>query len=116
MNNFFVNAVSNLNIEDPFSENIDKNLTGIAKALKKFENHLSILKIKELHKINESFTYSTTSVKDIEFEISRLNTNKTTVDNNDIPLKFSQKMKTFSLPLLPKSVIILRMIVIFQTL
>ena len=48
MNKYFVNAVSKLDIQDPFFNSATEDFTGVEKALNKFKEHLSILKIKDL--------------------------------------------------------------------
>ena len=84
MNNFFINAVANLNIEEPFLDNVPKDgiKIGAAKAFEKFEKHPSILKIKEIYQVNETFCFNETTINDIKFEIDRLNTNITTACND----------------------------------
>ena len=86
MNNFFITAVSNLNIEDLFPVNDNVNCKEISGILEKFQNHPSILKIKEVLQINETFTFNKTTTKEIETEINRLNPNKAT-SYDDIPAK-----------------------------
>ena len=101
MNDFFVNAVSKLNIEDPFLDNLDEGLTGIEKALSKFKNHPSILKIRENYQINQTFCFAETSISDIENEINRLNPNKTTA-YDDIPAKILHKTRDIVSPFIYK--------------
>ena len=88
MNDFFINAVTNLNIEDHFLENncVNDTKTAVEAAIEKFKNHPSILKIKEFYQIQEIFSFNKTSTNEIEFEITRLNTRKTT-GYDDIPAK-----------------------------
>ena len=87
MNNFFLNAVANLDIENPFiDEGINNSYEGITGILKNYEKHPSILKIKEKVQINETFSFKKTSINEVEHEISRLNKNKTT-SYDDIPAK-----------------------------
>ena len=98
MNDFFINVVTNLEIEDPFTDD-DSNCEGIAKCLNKFQNHPSIIKIKEEYKITEKFSFNTVGTKDIELIINGLNKKSATV-YNDIHAKFLQKQKVILPPLL----------------
>ena len=104
MNEFFINAVSNLGIEDLFPKNKSKSYEGtgrIPKIIKRFESHPSILKIKEAHQINENFSFVTTPINQIESEIHRLSTDKATA-YNDIPAKIICKNSDLISPFLTK--------------
>ncbi len=101
MNEFFVNAVSKLDIQDPFVDDVNEDLIGVEKALNKFKAHPSILKIKEHYTFNEKFSFTNKSVKDIEYEISKLNLNKTTC-YDDIPAKILYKNKDIVSPFVTK--------------
>ena len=90
-NDFFKNAVRNLNIE----ENVDatESMEGIDDpidaALKKFQSHPSILKIMEVvgaKLTSTKFDFKITNVEDIKKELSELNVNKSTTYKN-IPAK-----------------------------
>ena len=102
MNTFFINSVLNLDIEDPFLENENNdNEIGITKMLMKFENHPSILKIKENHHINETFSFSKTLTREIEIEINKLNIKKATAFD-DIPAKMLSKSSDIVSPFIAK--------------
>ena len=96
-----VNSVSKLNIEDPFFDSTNEDFTGVEKALEKFKEHPSILKIKENYNFDETFHFNDKSVSDMEYEISRLNPNKTT-SYNDIPAKILSKNKDIVSPFVTK--------------
>ena len=87
LNDFFSNSVKDLNIEGyqtnftPIQENDD-----VTNSILKFKDHSSIIKIKELVKIDNKFTFSRTEVDEIEKEICLLNGNKPTTSNS-IPAK-----------------------------
>ena len=88
LNIFFKNAVNSLNIGEntdliTFEDLVDP----IAKLVKKFENHHSILKIKE--KVSaRNFSFSSISLAQVEKEIQSLDTKKATTKN--IPVKHWQ--------------------------
>ena len=100
MNDFFINAVTNLEIEDPFYDG-NSNSEGITNCLKKFQNHPSILKLKEEYKITESFSFNSVVTKDIELIINGLNKKSATV-YNDIPTKVLQKNSDITSPVITK--------------
>ena len=77
-NDFFANAVKNLNIHiDPeFLSKTDGIEDPIVKAVEKFKNHPSIVKIKEVNANMENFTFKCASIQEIEMEISKMNTSK----------------------------------------
>ena len=89
LNNFFVKAVENLNIEQ-FAPTIDCDNeimnNDIEKIIKRFDTHPSILKIKEHVKIDKKFSFSNTTPIGILDEIKRLDPNKAS-PSNDIPIK-----------------------------
>ena len=75
LNNYFVEAVENLEIEefisdDDFicSENADENIDNI---IKKYKSHPSILKIEENVKIETKFKFSDITPDEIEIEIKK---------------------------------------------
>ena len=86
-NTYFSNSVKLLGIKDYNSEYIpEKDKSPIENIVNKFKNHPSIIKIKENIQNNGSFSFSTTTTKQIEDEIRKLNKNKPTTENN-IPVK-----------------------------
>ena len=87
LNDFFTNAVANLDIigyktYPHYSCENDK----IENIIIKFQDHPSILKIKETVVINEKFSFAKSNDIDIVREIHKLKTNKPTTFNN-IPVK-----------------------------
>ncbi len=86
-NEFFAKTVENLNIK---GYNIDhtpvENLDFVNNAIDKFENHPSILMIKENVQVNVKFSFSTVKEYDFATEIIKLDTRKPTSFNN-IPAK-----------------------------
>ena len=97
MNQYFVNAVTKLDIQDPFFNSTIEELTGVEKALKKFKEHPSILKIKEHYTFNEEFHFDNKSESEIEYEIGKLNLNKIT-SCDDIPAKILFKNRDIVSP------------------
>ena len=92
LNKYFINVIENLDIEHYNEEtgienkenNIGKN--EIETIITKYENHPSILKIKEHIQVKEKFTFSKPTPKDLEENLISLDPKKTTVENN-IPTK-----------------------------
>ena len=88
LNNFFANAVKNLNISnyencDSLAENIDDPTL---KAIAKWRNHPSILAIASEYKNRANVFFNFVSKKDILTEIKMLDVSKT-IQESDIPLK-----------------------------
>ena len=91
MNNYFIEAVQNLAIEqfscegvqEPFSENTD---VVIEKILKRYKLHPSILKIKENVKVENKFNFKDTTEDEIFSKIKSLDPKKACMEN-DIPAK-----------------------------
>ena len=87
LNDFFSNAVSNLNIppyEDP-SVNPDQFEDPVLKANEKYKCHPSTKAIKEKN-LNKTFIFQTISRSDIKKEILRLDNSKA-IQESDIPTK-----------------------------
>ena len=102
MNNFFINAVANLEIEDPFIEDEDNfYLGGIPRSLKKFENHPSVLEIRKTYNVSECFSFDNTQVCETERIINRLNKRSAT-PYNDIPAKVLEKNGDIVSPFITK--------------
>ena len=80
-NNYFSNAVKNLNIDNYEHFSFDKyflykdtyNEDAILRAIEKYENHPSILKIKESTPENECFSFKQTDLTSVIKEIGNLN-------------------------------------------
>ena len=87
MNNYFTNAIKELQINEFKTEKVsDENMDDIWLTILKFKKHPSITKIKEKMNTDETFSFSNTSVNNIEKKIANLNINKPTTFNN-IPAK-----------------------------
>ena len=82
--NYFENVVNNLNIQRPIFSH--EHNDPIANAIKIFEQHPSILKIKENRKLYSSFSFKTVSLDEIIKETLNLYTSKAT-QKSDIPTK-----------------------------
>ena len=87
LNNIFIDAVKNLDIES-FAPNLetDSNINYINNILKRYENHPSILKIKVHAKVENKFKFKDATPNAFETEINRLDTKKAGMEN-DIPIK-----------------------------
>ena len=87
LNNFFIEAVESLEIEQYAPDTQEgvylKNIDGI---VKKYDSHPSILKIKENVKLKDKFLFNDMISDDLKTEISELNPNKASIEN-DIPAK-----------------------------
>ena len=69
--------------------------------IKHYENHPSILKIKEIVKFDTTFVFNATTQYEMENRIATLNTAKT-VPLNDIPVKILKECKDIISPILEK--------------
>ena len=87
LNNFFIEAVGNLENES-FVPDIDNRIyTGIIhEIVKNYETHPSILKIKENVNVVGKFIFSDTTANNYKDEICKLDPKKASVEN-DIPAK-----------------------------
>ena len=88
MNNYFVDSIKDLDIE-PFIEDneIDINsCSNIETIISSYENHPSIMKIKEYVTITEKFCFKKTTMEEFQTKISNLDPKKASVEN-DIPTK-----------------------------
>ena len=95
MNDYFINDVENLEIEDPYADNNTSN------CLEKFQNHPSILKIKEVYKITECFSFKNVVTNDVELIIKGLN-KKSATAYYDIPVKILEKNGDIVSPIITK--------------
>ena len=92
LNNYFIEAVGNLDIEhfaseEDVHENLDQEDEDlIDKIIKKYKSHPSILKIKENVKIENTFEFKNMTSDQIESDIIKLKTKKASMEN-DIPTK-----------------------------
>ena len=89
LNNYFIDAVAGLDIE-PFAvpaDNIstdDIEKTDIERIIKKYEEHPSILKIKENIVLDKKFVFNDICTKRVDEHISKLDPKKASIEN-DIP-------------------------------
>ena len=91
-NEFFENSVKSLNIpENSFLKNDTENICDpVEKAITTFENHPSIIDIKEMIDINSEFSFSKVSQSDIKLELKKSKTNKASIFNNISPKQLKQ--------------------------
>ncbi len=91
-NEFFENSVKSLNIpENSFLKNDTENVCdAVKKAIITFENHPSIIDIKEMIDISSEFSFSKVSHSDIKLELKNLKTNKAATFNNISPKQLKQ--------------------------
>ena len=91
LNNFFIKSVGNLDIKHytPPNENVADNLDDI---IKQYENHPSILKIKEHINVVNKFKFSEITVNNINEEIENLDPLKASI-KDDLPAKILIKCK-----------------------
>ena len=103
MNDFFSNAVKKLEIKG-YEEDVDtqNDTDTIENIIDKFKEHPSILKIKEMVKVTNVFSFSKASNIKILQEIFRLNKNKPTTENN-IPVKILVENAHICAPTLAKN-------------
>ena len=89
LNNFFIEAVDNLDIKPYLIHNnrISKSTQDI---IDKYENHPSIKMIKENIKDENKFSFQDTTKEHLQLQIKNLDTKKTMVEN-DIPTKILVK-------------------------
>ena len=87
LNNFFIEAVKNLEIE-PFVPDSDTgiNTESIDDIIKMYENHPSILKIKENVNVENKFTFTNSTPNTFKNEINHLDPKKAGIEN-DLPTK-----------------------------
>ena len=77
LNNFFSEAVDNLDIESYLPENINDTLIeSVQDIILKYENHSSIKKIKENVTDDNIFSFKETASEDFQSQIQNLNTKK----------------------------------------
>ena len=77
-NDFFSNAVSNLNIQtnnDYLNNNVNET-DPVLNAIKQYENHPSIVKIKEVFRDGDTFCFKPILLYDVQTEIMLLNNSK----------------------------------------
>ena len=99
-NTFFKEAVSNLGIEEN-SDLIDftDNDNQIDRAIEKFKNHPSILKINEMVSIGREFDFTNVSNSDVDDQMKKLNTKKASTFKN-IPPKILKQNTDICSPIL----------------
>ena len=87
-NNFFINVVPNLGItiNNEIITNLDNILDPVQKAIKKYEKHPSILKINEVIKTKETFSFLNVTEEEVLTIVKGLDPSKATTINS-IPIK-----------------------------
>ena len=87
-NEFFSNVVKELKIEkdDNLLTDVIEETDPVLKAIKKYKNHPSILRIKSSFKHPKVFSFKYFNVEDVKREINNLNSKKAT-PKGDIPVK-----------------------------
>ena len=102
MNDFFANAVKLLEIEEYNNDFLPNNeKTEIENAILKFKDHPSVTKIKECLNISENFNFSFATINQIYSQISQLNANKPTTEDN-IPAKILKQNAGTCSPIISK--------------
>ena len=90
LNNYFIEAVENLEIEHFLLENEETNITEhndiIDPIIRKYRTHPSILKIKENVRVENKFEFVEMTSNEIEIEIKKLDIKKASMED-DIPAK-----------------------------
>ena len=87
LNNFFIEAVDNLDIETYLPGNMDETLPKtLQEIINKYDNHPSIQKIKENVSEENNFSFSDMTSHDLENQIRKLDTKKANIED-DFPTK-----------------------------
>ena len=87
LNNFFIDAVENLDIDHFVTERNDNPSSGnIDEIIRNYETHPSILKIRENIKVTDKFAFNDTTPQYFKDEIRKLDPTKASI-GNDIPAK-----------------------------
>ena len=103
MNNYFIEAVQNLDIEEfNCDTEHDTQLDVIDDILEKYKLHPSILKIKANVKTEIKFKFRDTTVDEIYLQIKVLDPKKSCMEN-DIPLKILIEINDIASELLSKN-------------
>ena len=93
MNNYFTNAVKELQLKGYKNEGIyDDKQDDINRCITKYNKHPSIIKIKENAVVRDKIAFTLTNLRNIEEKIANLNLNKPTTLNN-IPTKILVQYK-----------------------
>ena len=102
MNKYFSNVIPLLNIQGYISDYLhDNDIDEISNAINRFENHPSVIKIKNKTIITEPFFFSIPNVPETFIELAKLNKNKPTTDNN-IPPKILKENGDICAPFITK--------------
>lgn len=97
MNNFFSDVVEHLDIDrDLYTENVNDTNDPIIKAINKYKNHPSILKINDNMEADSSFNFHPISNEDIEKQLFYMNTSKAFQANNIPPKILKENRDIFS--------------------
>ena len=98
LNKYFIQSVQNLEIANYLEENDieithnSENIDEIDKMISKYDNHPSILKIKENVVIKHLFEFTDMTTEDMSREIQQLDPKKVTCEN-DMPINMLLKTK-----------------------
>ena len=82
LNNFFIKAVENLDIEPYLTEKLDISSIDLNEIIDKYENHPSIKKINENVRVEHNFSFKDMTSQDLEKEISKLDTKKASLEDD----------------------------------
>ena len=86
LNNYFMDSVENLEVERFLPDTVDENLDDIDKIVRQFQNHPSIVKIKENVKVEKTFEFKDIN-EDKMFKIIKSLDEKKASMKGDIPTK-----------------------------
>ena len=86
LNNYFMDSVENLEVERFLPDTVDENLDDIDKIVRQFQNHPSIVKIKENMKVDKTFEFKDIN-EDKMFKIIKSLDEKKASMKGDIPTK-----------------------------
>ena len=100
-NNFFENAVKSLGISENklLLTEVDHSCGKVLDAIKMYESHPSILKIKENVVVETEFSFSPVSLEEIHSELKMLNTRKAIPYMNIPPKQLKEVMNIIDKPL-----------------
>lgn len=92
-NDYFTNVVKTLNIQESITE--DEVEDNIEDCISRYENHESIIRIKQNINIDNNFQFSASNLENMENKINDLNIHKPTTINH-IPAKILASVKDIS--------------------
>ena len=96
MNNFFRDAVVNLDIDRRlYTNNVEKIYDRISKSIIKYKNHPSIVKINEYIIIDSYFNFIPVLIEDLTEVVSHVGINKASQTNNMPPKMLKENFDMF---------------------